>query len=150
VEADEATYNLHIVLRFEMEQKLVAGDLAVSDLPAAWNERFEELFQIPVPDDKRGCLQDTHWALGLFGYFPTYTLGTLNAAQLFHAALTQVPGLAEDLRESKFNRLLLWLRENVHRHGRRYSPGELIERATGETTSATYFIDYLKAKYGLD
>jgi carboxypeptidase Taq len=150
VEADEATYNLHIVLRFEMEQKLVSGELAVADLPAAWNERFEKLFQIPVPDDKRGCLQDTHWALGLIGYFPTYTLGTLNAAQLFQAALKQVPGLAEDLGQSKFGRLLLWLRENIHQHGRRYSPGELIERATGETTSASYFIDYLKAKYGLN
>ena len=149
VEADEATYNLHIVLRFEMEQKLVSGELAVADLPAAWNERFEQLFQIPVPDDARGCLQDTHWALGLMGYFPTYTLGTLNAAQLFHAALKQVPGLAEDLEQSKFGRLLQWLRENIHRHGKRYSPSELIERATGKPTSASYFIDYLKAKYGL-
>jgi carboxypeptidase Taq len=150
VEADEATYNLHIVLRFEMEQKLVSGELAVADLPAAWNERFEKLFQLPVPDDRRGCLQDTHWALGLIGYFPTYTLGTLNAAQLFHAALQQVPGLADDLAQGKYGRLLLWLREKIHRHGRHYSPGDLIERATGEPTSASYFIDYLKAKYGLE
>jgi carboxypeptidase Taq len=121
----------------------------VADLPAAWNERFERLFQIPVPDDKRGCLQDTHWALGLIGYFPTYTLGTLNAAQLFQAALKQVPGLDGDLQDSKFSRLLLWLRENIHRHGRRYSPDELMKRATGETTRASYFIDYLTAKYGL-
>ncbi len=90
VEADEATYNLHIVLRFELEQKLVSGELAVHDLPHAWNSRFEELFQIPVPDDARGCLQDTHWSLGLIGYFPTYTLGTLTAAQLFAAARKQV------------------------------------------------------------
>ena len=93
VEADEGTYNLHIVLRFEMEQKLVSGELAVADLPAAWNARFEQLFQIPVPDDRRGCLQDTHWALGLFGYFPTYTLGTLNAAQLFDSAPTARAGI---------------------------------------------------------
>lgn len=149
VEADEATYNLHIILRFEIEQKLVSGELAVTDLPQAWNKRFEELFQIPVPDDARGCLQDTHWALGLIGYFPTYTLGTLNAAQLFHAALKQVPELETDLQEAKYGRLLEWLRDKIHRHGRRYSPSELIERATGEPTRATYFMDYLKVKYGV-
>jgi len=149
VEADEATYNLHIILRFEIEQRLVSGDLAVADLPAAWNARFEELFQLPVPDDARGCLQDTHWAIGAIGYFPTYTLGTLNAAQLFAAALEQVPGLVDDLEQAKYTRLLEWLREKIHRHGRRYSPTELIEQATGEPTNATYFMDYLKAKYGL-
>jgi carboxypeptidase Taq len=149
VDADEATYNLHIILRFEIEQKLISGELPVADLPAAWNARFEELFQIPVPDDARGCLQDTHWALGLIGYFPTYTLGTLNAAQLFAAALRQVPELDGDLQEAKYDRLLTWLQENIHRHGRRYSPFELIERATGEAPTATYFMDYLRAKYGL-
>ncbi len=149
VEADEATYNLHIILRFEIEQKLVSGELAVADLPQAWNSRFEELFQIPVPDDARGCLQDTHWALGLIGYFPTYTLGTLNAAQLFHAAVKQVPGLEADLQEAKYTRLLTWLKDKIHRHGRRYSPSELIQRATGEPTCAIYFMDYLKAKYGI-
>jgi carboxypeptidase Taq len=149
VDADEATYNLHIILRFEIEQKLVSGELPVADLPAAWNARFEELFQIPVLDDRRGCLQDTHWSLGLFGYFPTYTLGTLNAAQLFAAAVKQVPRLEVDLQESFYGRLLDWLHENIHRHGRRYSSQELMTRATGEPTRATYFMDYLKAKYGL-
>jgi len=147
VEADEATYNLHIILRFEIEQRLVSGELAVADLSRAWNSRFEELFQIPVPDDARGCLQDTHWALGLIGYFPTYTLGTLNAAQLFHAATHQVSGLEEEMKQSKYGRLLTWLQENIHRHGRRYSPTELMVKATGESTKATYFMDYLKAKY---
>jgi len=149
VDADEATYNLHIILRFEIEQKLVSGELPVADLPAAWNKRFEELLQIPVPDDVRGCLQDTHWAMGLIGYFPTYTLGTLNAAQLFSAALKQVPGLDVDLKEARYGKLLEYMREKVHRHGRRYSPTELIERATGEPTRATYFMDYLKGKYGV-
>ena len=149
VEADEATYNLHIILRYEMEQKLITGDLPVSDLPAAWNKRFEELFQLPVPDDTHGCLQDTHWSLGLFGYFPTYTLGTLNAAQLFRAALQQVPGLQADLEKGEYARLLSWLREKIHRHGKRYSPRELIEQATGEPLRASHFLDYLKAKYGL-
>jgi carboxypeptidase Taq len=150
VEADEGTYNLHIVLRFEMEQKLIAGELAVADLPAAWNARFEQLFQLPVPDDRRGCLQDTHWALGLFGYFPTYTLGTLNAAQLFDAALARVPGLGEDIKIGKYGRLLAWLRENIHSHGRRFSPGELMTRATGSPTRADAFLNYLQAKYRLD
>ena len=149
VEADEATYNLHLILRFEIEQRLVSGELAVADLPAAWNAHFEEIFQIPVPDDARGCLQDIHWSMGAIGYFPTYTLGTLNSAQLFSAALKQVPGLAADLKDAKYDRLLAWMREKIHRPGRRYSPSELIERATGEKPSATYFIDYLKAKYGL-
>ena len=150
VDADEATYNLHIILRFEIEQKLVSGELAVADLPVAWNARFEEIFQIPVPDDRRGCLQDTHWALGLIGYFPTYTLGNLNAAQLYAAALKQDPAIAADIEAGKYGRLLAWMREKIHRHGRRYSPTELIERATGEPTRATYFLDYLKGKYGLD
>lgn len=149
VEADEATYNLHIVLRFEMEQRLISGELAVADLPAAWNERFEQLFQIPVPDDRRGCLQDTHWALGLFGYFPTYTLGTLNAAQLYESAIERVPGLGDDLRLGKYTRLLTWLRENVHSLGRRFSPGELMIKATGSATKADAFMKYLGAKYAL-
>jgi carboxypeptidase Taq len=149
VEADEATYNLHIVLRFEMEQRLVSGELAVADLPAAWNARFEELFQIPVPDDRRGCLQDTHWSLGLFGYFPTYTLGTLNAAQLFDAAVAREPGLDADLRAGKYSRLRNWLRENIHAHGRRFSPAELMTRATGSSTKADAFMNYLQRKYDL-
>jgi carboxypeptidase Taq len=147
VEADEATYNLHIILRFEIEQRLVSGELAVADMPQAWNKRFEELFQIPVPDDARGCLQDVHWSIGAIGYFPTYTLGTLNAAQLFHAATQQVPGLESDFQNVKYDRLLGWLREKIHRHGRRYSPTELMKLATGESTQATYFMDYLKGKY---
>jgi carboxypeptidase Taq len=149
VDADEATYNLHIILRFEIERRLMAGELAVADVPAAWNARFEEIFQLPVPDDARGCLQDTHWSCGLIGYFPTYTLGNLNGAQLYAAALRQEPAIAAELAAGKYGRLLAWMREKIHRHGRRYSPTELIERATGEPTRATYFLDYLKAKYGL-
>jgi carboxypeptidase Taq len=150
VEADEATYNLHIILRFEIEQKLVAGDLAVNDLPAAWNARFEQIFGIPVPDDARGCLQDTHWSCGLLGYFPTYTLGNLNAAQLYAAAAGQDAGMVTELSQGNYTRLLAWMREKIHRHGRRYSPTELVERATGEPLRASYFLSYLKGKYGLD
>ncbi|MEI9998499.1 MAG: carboxypeptidase M32 [Verrucomicrobiota bacterium] len=149
VEADEATYNLHIILRFEIEQRLVSGDLAVADLPAVWNARFQEIFGIPVPDDRRGCLQDTHWAIGAIGYFPTYTLGTLNAAQLYAAALRQDSAIEPELRAGRYDRLLAWTREKIHRLGRRYSPTELMQRATGEPTRATYFLDYLKAKYAI-
>jgi carboxypeptidase Taq len=150
VDADEATYNLHIILRFEIERRLMAGELAVADVPAAWNARFEEIFQLPVPDDARGCLQDTHWSCGLIGYFPTYTLGNLNGAQLYAAALRQEPAIAAELAAGKYGRLLAWMREKIHRHGRRYSPTELIERATGEPTRAIYFLNYLKRKYGLE
>jgi carboxypeptidase Taq len=149
VEADEATYNLHIVLRFELEQKLVAGELAVADLPAAWNARFEEIFQLAVPDDARGCLQDVHWCLGLIGYFPTYTLGNLNAAQLYAAARQQDATIDAGIAAGDYAPLLGWMRDKVHRHGKRYSPTELMQRATGEPTRATHFLDYLKSKYGL-
>jgi len=150
VEADEATYNLHIILRFEIEQKLVAGDLTVNDVPAAWNARFEEIFGLPVPHDARGCLQDTHWALGLIGYFPTYTLGNLNSAQLYAAAARHDPAMVAELAAGKYTRLLAWMRNKIHRHGRRYSPTELMIQATGEPTRASYYLDYLKGKYGLD
>ncbi len=102
-----------------------------------------------MPDDARGCLQDTHWALGLIGYFPTYTLGNLNAAQLYAAAASRDPAMVTELAAGQYGRLLSWMREKIHRHGRRYSPTELVERATGEPTKATYFLDYLKGKYGL-
>ena len=147
VEADEVTYDLHILLRFEMELALIEGRLKVKDLPEAWNTRFHELFGLIVPDDTRGVLQDIHWSLGSLGYFPTYTLGNLNAAQLMFAAEKQVPGLSDQLAQGNYAPLLHWLRENVHQHGRRYLPAELMRRATGEPTQARYRIEYLRHKY---
>ena len=147
VEADEVTYNLHIMLRFEIEHRLIEGKLEVEDLPEAWNTRFEELFGLKVPDDAKGCLQDIHWCSGGFGYFPTYTLGTLNAAQLFNAAMTQVPALQGELANGEYTGLRKWLNTNVHAHGRRYSPQELMRLATGEPTNARYFCDYLEQKF---
>jgi carboxypeptidase Taq len=149
VEADEVTYDLHILLRFELELALIEGRVRVPDLPEAWNARFKELFGLTVPDDRLGVLQDIHWSLGLIGYFPTYTLGNLNAAQLMFAAEKQIPGLQEQLAQGHYRPLLHWLRENIHQHGRRYLPAELIRRATGETTHAKYRIDYLRKKYSL-
>jgi carboxypeptidase Taq len=147
VEADEVTYDLHILLRFEIELALIEGRLKVKDVPEAWNSRFQELFGLAVPDDRRGVLQDIHWSLGSMGYFPTYTLGNLNAAQLMFAAEKQVPGLSAQLAQGHYQPLLDWLRKNIHQHGRRYLPAELMRRATGETTQAKYRVEYLRAKY---
>ena len=147
VEADEVTYDLHILLRFEIEVELIEGRLKVKDLPEAWNSKFKEVFGLDVPDDRRGVLQDVHWSHGTFGYFPTYTLGNLNAAQLMNAAQTQVPDLAGNLAQGRYQPLLEWLRGQIHQHGKHYLPQELMRRATGETTQAKYRIEYLRRKY---
>ncbi|QDU18587.1 carboxypeptidase M32 [Urbifossiella limnaea] len=148
VEADEATYNLHVALRFELELGLISGDLAVADLPGAWNERFKALLGLDVPDDARGCLQDIHWSFGGIGYFPTYTLGNLYAAQLMAAARRDLAGLDDDFRRGEFSRLKGWLGQHIHRHGGRYRAGELCRRATGEPLSAVPFMSYLNEKFG--
>ncbi|HUR53971.1 MAG TPA: carboxypeptidase M32 [Gemmataceae bacterium] len=150
VEADEATYNLHIALRFELELALLTGDLAVADLPGAWNERTKALLGLEVPDDARGCLQDIHWSFGGIGYFPTYTLGNLYAAQFMDAIRRDLGGagsLDADFRRGEFGRLKDWLNQNIHRHGQRYRAGELCRRATGEPLSARPFIAHLNEKY---
>ena len=147
VEADQVSYDLHIILRFELELKLIEGALKVADLPAVWNEEFEKMFGLKVPDDARGCLQDIHWSLGAFGYFPTYTLGNLNAAQLMHRAQTENPQLTGELQGGKYERLLGWLREKVHRPGQRYEPTELMRRATGEDTGSAAHLAYLRRKF---
>jgi carboxypeptidase Taq len=146
VEADELTYDLHIILRFEMEKRLISEELSVSDLPQAWNETFEKSFGLKVPNDAQGCLQDIHWSMGGFGYFPTYTLGNLNASQLFRAATTQIPELTQQLRQGKYTSLLSWLRKNVHQQGQRYHPLALIEKATGEAIRPDYHFEFLRKK----
>jgi carboxypeptidase Taq len=147
VEADQVTYDLHIILRFELELKLIESELKVADLPMVWNEEFEKMFDLKVPDDARGCLQDIHWSLGAFGYFPTYTLGNLNASQLMQRAATDTPGLDSDLRSGKYQRLLGWLREKIHAPGQRHDPQELMRRATGEATQAKHHLGYLRRKF---
>lgn len=147
VEADQVTYDLHIILRFEIELKLVDGDLKPADLPAYWNEEFTKMFGLKVPDDARGCLQDIHWSMGSFGYFPTYTLGNLNAAQLMTAATRALPQLQGELHAGKYAGLLGWLRNSIHAHGQRWLPPELMQRATGEPTSARHHLDYLRRKF---
>jgi len=153
VEADEATYNLHVMLRFDIERAMFRGDLSVADLPGAWNERFENLFGIEVPNDTRGCLQDVHWSFGLYGYFPTYCLGNLYAAQLWEAIARDLGDPDERIAEGDFAPLLGWLREKIHAPGRRYTAGELCERATGSPLSAEPLLRHLtgrfEAVYGL-
>lgn len=146
VEADEGTYNLHVMLRFGIERALISGDLAVNDLPGAWNERFKQMLGLDVPDDTNGCLQDVHWSFGLFGYFPTYTLGNLYAAQFWQTINQQVPGLDDDFAKGDFGRLKAWLNENVHAHGRRYGAGELCEKLTGRPLESQPLMEYLGGK----
>lgn len=147
VEADQVTYDLHILLRFEVETRLIEGQLKVADVPAFWNEEFEKLLGLKVTRDADGCLQDIHWSLGDLGYFPTYTLGNLNAAQLMHRAAQDHPNLDSELATGQYGTLLAWLRERVHRHGLRYKPQELIEHATGEKTQSRYHLEYLRKKF---
>ena len=146
VEADEATYNLHVALRFELERALISGDLAVADLPGAWAERCTTLLGLTVPNDREGCLQDIHWSFGGFGYFPTYTLGNLYAAQLMNAAHGALPDLRQSLRAGDFTPLTGWLAANVHGHGRRFRSGELCRRATGGPLDAGVFVASLREK----
>jgi carboxypeptidase Taq len=148
VDADEVTYNLHIILRFELEQKLFSGELAVADLPAAWREAARELLGLDPANDREGVLQDVHWSDGSFGYFPSYCLGNMLAAQLWSRALTLRPGLEEDFARGDFSWLLGWLRENVHRHGRRFDALELARRVTGEELSPKHLLRYLRERYG--
>lgn len=148
VEADEVTYSLHIMLRFELEQKLLTGDLPPGDVPGVWNKRFEEYLGIGVPDDARGCLQDIHWSGGLVGYFPTYALGKLYAAQFFEAAKAELGDLEEMFSRGEFAPLKEWLNRNIHRRGMQYPANRLVEVVTGEPLSHRPFIEHLRRKYG--
>ena len=148
VEADELTYNLHVALRFELEVALIDGSLSVADLPEAWNAKMEEHLGIAPRDGTHGVLQDVHWAMGLFGYFPTYTLGTVLSVQLFDAALKSHPGIPDEMERGEFGALLGWLRENVHRHGKKYEPDDLVERATGRPLEVGPYLRYLREKFG--
>jgi carboxypeptidase Taq len=148
VEADEATYNLHVMIRFDLERAMVRGDLAVADLPAAWADRIRSDLGLDVPGDREGCLQDIHWAMGSFGYFPTYTLGSLYAAQMWVAIREDLRTIDEDLESGRFGGLLAWLRRNVHVHGRRYRAPELCRRLTGREISPEPLLDYLRTKLG--
>ncbi|RME98685.1 MAG: carboxypeptidase M32 [Chloroflexi bacterium] len=148
VEADEVTYNLHIFLRFELEQELLTGRLAVADLPAAWNAKMQSYLGVTPPDDSQGVLQDIHWSGGMMGYFPTYTLGNVMSLQFYNRALADIPDLPEQFARGEFGALLGWFREHIHRHGRKYTATELIRRTTGDDgIKAGPYLAYIRQKY---
>ncbi|ELY68764.1 carboxypeptidase M32 [Natrinema versiforme] len=160
VEADELTYHLHIVIRFEIERDLIRGDLEVAEVPEVWNDKYEEYLGVRPETDAEGCLQDIHWSHGDFGYFSTYSLGSVLGAQLYAAAEDDIAARADgdreddrgpfddQIREGEFDDLNGWLRENIHQHGKRYVTPDLIENATGEGLTADYFLEYVESKYG--
>ena len=148
VEADEVTYNLHIVLRYEIEKALIAGEIETKDLPKVWNAKMKELLGITPKKDADGVLQDIHWAMGLFGYFPTYSLGNLYGAQLWDRIQRDLPTIHSDIEKGNMIPLRDWLRKKVHRPGRMYSAADLIKRATGKLPSPQYFTDYAEQKFG--
>ena len=147
VEADEVTYGLHIMLRFDLERRMIAGTLAVKDVPAAWNDAMRQMLGITPANDAEGCLQDVHWSMGIFGYFPTYQLGNLYASQFFDAARAALPDLNERIARGELAPLREWLRDNIHKHGQRYRAGELVEVVTGRELSHRPFIEYLQTKF---
>ncbi len=147
VDADEVTYSLHVILRFELEVRMIEGTLAVADLPEAWNAGMRELLGIDVPTDTEGCLQDIHWSFGELGYFPTYAIGNIACAQLWEAMERDVPGLDEQVAAGEHASIRDWLREHVHRHGRTVEPTELLERATGSGLDPAPLLGQLDRKY---
>lgn len=146
VEADEATYDLHIILRFRIERMLLNRQITVPEIPTTWSDLFRQSFGFSPPDDARGCLQDIHWSMGGIGYFPTYTLGNINAAQLFQAA-TSDPEIAAATATGQYRPLLTWLRQNIHTHGATHPPSSLIENATGTPPSTDAYLAHLTARY---
>jgi carboxypeptidase Taq len=148
VDADEATYNLHIILRFELEQEIMAGSIDLKELPAIWNARFEEYLGIPVPNDTLGVLQDVHWSGGGFGYFPTYSLGNIISVQIWEKVLSEITELPEQFEQGEFGQLHEWLRDRLYVLGRKFTPQETLERVVGGPIDAAPYVRYLKDKLG--
>ena len=145
--ADELTYHLHVMIRYEIEKSLIEESLNVDDLPNTWNKLYKEYLNIDVPSDSQGVLQDIHWSHGSFGYFPTYTLGSFYAAQFFDKASKDITDIDSKIENGETEILLDWLRKNIHNHGKRYDASELCKKVTGETLNFKYFMDYAKNKY---
>ena len=150
VESDEVTYNLHIFIRFELEKEMIDGNLAVHDIPGAWNEKYRAYLGLTPPDDAHGCLQDIHWAHGAVGYFPTYTIGNILAVQLYRKAVDDHPSIPGEIEKGRFTTLLEWLRKHVHVHGARYTFEELVRRITGGPLVVEPYLEYLRDKYRPD
>ncbi len=146
-EADEVTYHFHVMIRYELEKRLIEGSLETRDIPAYWNEQYWNYLGLKITDDKRGCLQDVHWSHGSFGYFPTYSLGSFYAAQFYAACKKQIPDMEQLLSRGDTNTLLQWLRSNIHGYGRKYTSDELCKNITGESLNISYFVEYALLKY---
>lgn len=144
------TYPLHVILRCNLERQILSGDLAIADVPSAWDAEMQRLLGIRPPSLSEGCLQDVHWSMGFIGYFPTYLLGALKAAQFFDAAKRARAELLPSLAEGEFAPWMDWLRDNVHQHASFYSAGELLERATGSPLRATALIGHFQERYRPD
>jgi len=148
VDADEVTYNLHIMIRFEMEQELIQGEYSISDAPEVWNEKTYDYLGLRPPSHSLGILQDVHWSGGLMGYFPTYTLGNILSVQLFDKAVRDIPGIPDQIAAGEFDQLRGWMTENIYRHGAKFEPNDLVVRATGQEMESHSYVRYLKQKYG--
>ena len=146
-EADEVSYNLHIIIRFEIEKDMIEGRLKLADLPKIWNEKYQKYLGFKVPNDSQGVLQDVHWSCGLIGYFPTYSFGNLYSAQFYHQIAQDIPNLNQKIAKGKFQEINNWLRKNIHFHGKTYQADTLVKRATGESLNSKYFSQYLSKKY---
>lgn len=146
-EADELTYSLHIIIRYEIEKALINGEIEVEDLPHIWNEKYKEYLGVEPGNDAEGVLQDMHWSDGSFGYFPSYALGNLYGAQFLNKMVKDIPDLYKDIENGNLNNIREWLKENIHKHGSVYRPAKLIKDVTGEELNAKYFIAYLNDKY---
>ena len=149
VEADEATYNLHIILRFELEQELLADTIDLEELPEIWNQRMQDYLGVEPPNDALGVLQDMHWAVGAIGYFSTYALGNVISGQLWEKVTAEIPDLHAQFEQGEFGALATWLQKNLWRHGRKFMPRELIERITGGGLDPEPYLRYLRGKYPL-
>jgi carboxypeptidase Taq len=147
VEADEATYNMHIMLRLEIEIGLMEGTMDVADLPEIWNTKMEEFLGITPPNDAVGVLQDVHWSGGMIGYFPTYALGNLASVQLWDKMLESHPNVPDEIAQGKFDTVLGWMRENVHQYGSKFEPQEIMLKATGSKITPEPYVRYLTDKY---
>ncbi len=148
IRADEVTYGMHVILRFELEQDIVNGRVELRDLPEAWNQKMWDYLGVEVPDDANGVLQDMHWASGLIGYFSTYLLGTVMSVQIWEKAAGEIGDLDDRLERGDFAALREWLGEHVHAHGAKFTPQETLRKATGATIDAKPYLAYLRSKYG--
>jgi carboxypeptidase Taq len=146
-ESDELHYHFHIMIRYEIEKELIEGSIEVENLNQIWNNKYMDYLGVKVPDDNKGVLQDVHWAHGVFGYFPTYSIGSFYAAQLYQSVEREIPNLPKLIASGDNSQLLHWVRERIHQHGKQYNAEDLIEKITGESFNFKYFLDYCKRKY---